>query len=138
MIPNSPTDNVVTNLTDFSNAMTLDLTDAEIKQFIELTLKIRSKYIERWSLLDFNNIDHASAELEKFRDELATTLAERMGLLVTVDGAPVLFGESPIIEVIGKIEGTEFAQYGLDHERKSDEVRKATDRSEDWLGQKGK
>lgn len=141
-IVNSPTlptsHNVVSNLTDFSNAMTLDLTDEEIKLFGELTLKIRARYIERWRLMNFDSIDHAIDELEKFRDELSTTLAERMGLLVTVDGSPILAGEPPIIEVIGKIDGTQFATYGMDHEKKETEVKLATERNEAYLGQKGK
>lgn len=136
--PTLPTTSTVSNVTDFSNAMTLDLNDDEIKIAGELILSIRAKYVGRWRYMSFDSVDHAVSELEKMRDELSTTLAEKLGLLVSVDGSPILDGQPPVIEIIGKIEGTQFANFGMDHEKKAWEVKKATDRGEDYLGQKGK
>ncbi len=133
---NSP--DVVSTMTDFSNAMTLDLNDDEIKTAGELILTIRARYVDKWQFMSFDSFDHAAIELEHYRDEITTTLAERLGILATVDTAPVLDGEAPIIEIIGKIEGTSFAKYGMDHEKKKWEVELATERGEDYLGQKGK
>lgn len=128
---------VVTNLTDFSNAMTLDLNDDEIKIAGELVLSIRKRYVDKWRFMSFTSFDQAANQLEMYRDEISTTLAERLGVLVTVDTAPVLDGEPPIVEFIGKIEGTQFATHGMDHEKKTHEVRKANSRGEDYYGQKG-
>lgn len=136
--PTLPTNDIVTTAKDFSDAMTLDLNDDEIKTAMELVVQIRRRYVDRWQFMSFDSIDHAIDELEKMRDEISTTLAERLGLLVTVDGSPILNGEAPIIEFIGKIEGTQFAKHGMDHEKKAWEVQKANERGEDWLGQKGK
>ncbi len=130
--------NVVSSMKDFSNALTLDLNDDEIKLAGELILSIRARYVDRWQFMSFNSFEQAASELEHYRDEITTTLAERLQILATVDTAPVLDGEAPLVEIIGRIEGSSFAKYGLDHEKKSWEVRKATERGEAYLGQKGK
>lgn len=129
---------VVSTMTDFSNAMTLDLNDDEIKIAGELILSIRARYVDKWRFMSFSSFEQAASELEHYRDEITTTLAERLGILATVDTAPVLDGESPLVEIIGKIEGTSFAKFGMDHEKKEFEVKRATERGEDYLGQKGK
>ncbi len=62
---------------------------------------------------------------------------EAVDCLVRIDATPVFEGNPPLVEWLGKIEGTSLANYGQDHEKKQWEVQKATERNEDYLGQKG-
>jgi hypothetical protein len=87
-----PAKDIVTNPKDFSDAMTLDLTDEEIKEAMAIVVKVRARYIDKWQFMSFDSVDHAVDELDKFRDEISTVMAEKLGLLVTVDGSPILTG----------------------------------------------
>jgi len=103
-----------------------DLQDSEVTQVGKIVAQLSAKYSTK----------RASVEnLEAFRDECLTRLAG-IGILATVDVAPVLNREPPTVEIVGRISGTEQAMHGLDHERKRWEVRRAVDRGEEWLGQK--
>lgn len=104
-----------------------DLTDSEITEVFKIVALIRDKYAGK---------ANTPENLEKLRDETLTRLMEK-GVLATLDPAPCFYGEPPIIEIIGKIkEDAVFHKEGFDHEKKMYEVRKATERGEDWLGQK--
>lgn len=111
---------------DFSNAATLDLTDEEIRNTMQIIVGIQRKYAAR---------ANTPANLEMLRDEVLTRL-QSLNILATVDPAPCFYGEPPIVEIIGKINTDPIHKYGFDHERKKFEVERATDRGEDFLGQK--
>lgn len=140
-IPTAPNadvdDGIVTTAKQFSDVLTLDLTDEEIGQAFETIVSLKRKYQQKWHAMDFSRMERIADELEIFRDEVTTTLAERHSILATVDGTPVMAGEPPVIEIMGRIPGTAFDQYGMDHEKKEWEVKQATNRGEDYLGQKG-
>jgi hypothetical protein len=86
--------------------------------------------------LKYSRAANSPDNLDKLRDEVLTRLME-IGVLATLDPAPCFYGEPPVLEIIGKVqEDKTFHTEGFDHEKKQYEVRKATDRNEDWLGQK--
>ena len=135
-------DGIVKSLKEFSDNLTLDLTDAEIKQAFEIIYRSIRKWqqifrakLDPHSLRSFHDLDEAMELTEKFEDEIKTRLAE-MDILATVDVMPVFEGQPPVIELIGTLPSHYSAQYGLDHERKEYEVRKATERGEPVLGAK--
>lgn len=142
--PTSPTLNtdsgIVRTQKQFSDALTTDLTDAEIKEGLALILPIKRKHEEKF-LAKFGDphfsIDEAAEAISEFQDEISYTLATEANILATVDATPVFEGQPLIIEWIGVIPGHSLSKYGMDHERKSWEVKKATDRGEAFLGQKG-
>jgi hypothetical protein len=104
-----------------------DLTDSEITETFKIVALVREKYART---------ANTPENLDKLRDEVLTRLME-IGVLATLDPAPCLYGEPPIIEILGKVSDDKvFHTEGFDHEKKQYEVRKATDRNEDWLGQK--
>lgn len=104
-----------------------DLTDSEISEVFKIVELVRTKYSGR---------PNTAENLEALRDEALTRLMDK-GILATLDPAPCFYGEPPTIEIIGKIkEDTIFHTEGFDHEKKMYEVRKATERGEEWLGQK--
>lgn len=102
-----------------------DLTDREITEVFKVVNVIRVKYA---------GLPNTADNLEKLRDEALTRLME-IGIIATLDPAPVFYGEPPTLEVIGKLDNSLFTD-GFDHEQKGWEVNKANDRDEDWLGQK--
>lgn len=103
-----------------------DLQDSEVVQVGQIIFRLTQKYAKKRPTVE---------NLEALRDEALTRLAN-IGILATVDVAPVLNGEPPSIEILGRISGTEQQVHGFDHERKMYEVKKAVQRGEDWLGQK--
>lgn len=136
--PNLPTNrDVVSTAKQFAGATTLDLSDAETKIFLETTVRIVRKHQTVWKrMFPFKNLEECMNLLDELEKELAYTMMERLHVMVRVDGTPVFEGLPPIIEFLGKTEGTEFAKHGQDHERKEHEVKKAKERGEDYLGQK--
>jgi len=141
-IPTAPNadvdDGIVRSAKQFSDVLTLDLTDEEIGRAFEIIVVLKRKYEQKWRFADLSRLERIADELEIFRDEVSYTLAEECGILATVDGTPIFNGEPPIIELMGRIPGTNFDKYGADHEKKEWEVKQATQRGEDYLGQKGK
>lgn len=119
-------DGIVTTARDFSQGLTLELTDDEIQKAFAVIVSINNKYKTRP-----NNVD----TLEELRDEVTTRMAN-IGVLVSVDPTPCFYGEAPIIDIIGKVDGDAIHTYGMDHEKKEWEVKRATERGEDFLGQK--
>jgi hypothetical protein len=144
--PTMPTDpGIVHSAKAFSDGLTLDLTDDEITRALRIILEIRRKYsaIFRRKFAPHmagaettvaRKAEEAMDLIGQFEDELRTTLAEKMDLLVSVDGEPVLFGEPPIISLDGALSSHSSAKYGLDHEKKEWEVKGAKELGQDFLG----
>lgn len=136
--PNLPTDrDVVGTAKGFVNATTTELNDDEAKKFLEITIGIVKKHQTIWKrLFPFDSLEQCVGLLDRLEQELTYTMMVEMNIMVRVDGTPIFAGGAPVIEFLGKTEGTPFAIYGMDHEKKEAEVRKAKDRGEDYLGQK--
>jgi len=133
--------NVVTSTKEFSDAVTLDLTDDQIRRAFEIMLPIRLKWMEKFqrkATSPLFGIEEAMELVEKFEDELKYELATRMDLYVTVDVTPLFEGNPILIDFHGALDTHEIHKYGFDHEKKGWEVKKATAKEEDFLGQKGK
>jgi benzoyl-CoA reductase/2-hydroxyglutaryl-CoA dehydratase subunit BcrC/BadD/HgdB len=119
--------------------MTLELSDEEIARAVQVVVSVHRKHREIWiRKMPFDSIEQVADLLEEFEKEIAQRMMESVDCLVRVDGTPILEGHPPIVEWLGKIEGTSLAKYGQDHERKTWEVQKAQERNEDYLGQTGK
>lgn len=103
-----------------------DLQDSEVVRVGQIIFKLTQKYATKRATVE---------NLEALRDESLTRLAS-IGILATVDVAPILNGESPVVEILGRISGTEQNTHGFDHARKEWEVKKSVSRGEEWLGQK--
>jgi hypothetical protein len=136
--PNLPTGkDTVSTAKQFSGAMTLDLTDDEIKKALEITVNIVRKHQTKWRLkYPFDSLEQVADLLEELEKELGHRLMEELDVLVKVDGTPVFEGLPPVIDWMGKLDTSSLAKYGQDHEKKTWEVQKAKDRGEDFLGQK--
>ena len=126
----------------FSDALTLDLTDDEIKKAMEIVLPIKKKWEEKFRAKfgDFMNftVEQAVELIDKMEEEIKYELATRLDLYATMDCTPIFEGEPPIIEFAGALPSHSSAQYGLDHEKKTWEVQHAKDRKEDFYGQRSK
>jgi hypothetical protein len=117
--------------------MTLDLTDDEIKLALEVTVSTVRKHQDIWKRkYPFDNIEQVADLLHEFEKELSHRMMEAVDCLVRVDGTQVFEGQAPVVEWLGKVGGTNLAKYGQDHEKKQWEVQKASERGEDYLGQK--
>lgn len=103
-----------------------ELTDAESVRVFEIATEVQNKYAMK---------TNSESNLEALRDEVLTRLME-MGVLAEFDPTPCFYGESPILEIRGKISGDSIHNYGFDHEKKAWEVNKAHERGEDYLGEK--
>jgi hypothetical protein len=136
--PNLPVDrDMVSTAKEFSGAMTLELTDDEIKKALEITVGTVKKHQEKWRRkYPFDSIEQIADLLEELEKELSHKMVEELDVLVKVDGTPIFFGQPPVIEWMGKIDTSSLAKYGQDHEKKTWEVQKADARGEDYLGQK--
>lgn len=136
--PDLPADSgIVVSRKQFSDGLTLDLTDSEITQALGITLPIKKKWTAIFrSRLNSNQftVEQAMKLVDQFEDELVTTLAERMDLIATVDASPVFEGEPLVIDFVGALDSHYTAKYGFDHERKTYEVQKAQERGEVFLG----
>lgn len=126
-LPNIDKVGLVTNAKDFSGALTMDLTDDEIAQSFKIIVELQQKYAAH---------PNTHENLESLRDEALSRLAD-VGVLATLDPAPCLYGDPPILEFIGKVSTDAYHKHGLDYEKKMYEVRKATERGEVFLGEKG-
>lgn len=136
--PNMPvSDGLVHSAKQFSDALTLDLTDEEITHALQVTIPIRRKWQDKFrSKLrhgDFT-VEDAMKLVDQFEQELHYELATKCHLLVSVDVTGVFEGQPPVIEFMGALPSHPSAKYGLDHERKEFEVKRSKDRSEDFLG----
>ena len=125
----------------FSGAFTLDLTDDQIQTAWRIIQDVRKRYQQKFRNKFNDPINWREEDLEKyvdeFEDEVKTRLAESVGLLATVNVLPIFNGEPIAIEILGVLPGGDLEKYGMDHEKKEWEVKKATAQGEDFLGQKG-
>lgn len=103
-----------------------ELTDAEVKAVGTIIGRLVMKYGRKANTVE---------NLDALRDEALTKLSE-IGILATLDPAPCFYGEPPIVEIIGKVDGDGLHKHGFDHERKRWEVLEANKRNEDYRGQK--
>lgn len=125
MLPQVPDDRI-SDPTQFVH-WAADLTDEEAQRVVTIILgEVQNKYAFKTA---------TKANLEALRDEALTRMAE-IGVLAELDVSPVLNGEPPVLEIIGKVSTDSFHQHGFDHEKKHWEVNKAKDRGEEYLGQK--
>lgn len=105
-----------------------DLLDSEIVAVSRLVMAVSKRFRGR---------PNTPENLDMLRDEIVTKLAE-MNILATVDPSPCLYGEPPVVEIIGKLAFDSIHKDGFDHEQKGWEVNKAHARSEDYLGEREK
>lgn len=121
----------------FSDGLTLDLTDDEIKRMFEIVVTVSRKwrqvFITKVHHPDFN-VEKAMKLIDQFEDELITRLAEGMDLIATVDASPVFAGEPPVVDIVGALDSHYSAKYGMDHEKKEYEVKRASREGTDFLG----
>lgn len=137
--PNLPVPSgVVKTEKEFSDALTMDLSDEDIQRCLAIIIPIKKKWEARFRLKSFNNVEEALTLVGQFADEITHTLAEKADVLATVDTSPLLDGQPIIIDYQGVLRGHELAKYGLDHEKKTAGVQKAKELNEDYLGQKNK
>lgn len=141
LFPTSPNLNVkdtISTAREFSGSMTLELTDAEILRAFETTVSVINRHREVWRRkFPFDSYEQIADLLEEFEKELSYKLMESVNCLVRVDGTPIFEGQGPVIEWIGKMPGDALHTQGMDHERKTWEVKKAEERNEDYHGQTG-
>jgi L-rhamnose isomerase len=121
----------------FSDGLTLDLTDDEIKRMFEIVVTVSRK----WRAVFITKVQHPGFNVEKamkliddFEDELITRLAESMDLIATVDASPVFSGEPPVVDIVGALDSHYSAKFGMDHERKEWEVKRAAQQGTAFLG----
>jgi len=140
--PELPADgDIIKSEKHFSGAMTLDLTDEQIKQCAKILGEVRTKHVMKFRT-KFNdpnsfNFDDVLKAISEFEDEIKTRMAEEASVLVGVDTTPLLEGQPMRVEWLGVLPGGDLDRYGMDHERKEWEVKRANERGEDYLGQKG-
>lgn len=124
----------------FSGSLTLDLTDDQIKAAWIIIQRVKARHMEIFRR-KFNdpssfNLDAAHKAIDEFEDEIKTKLAENVGILASVNTVPLLEGKPMEIEWLGVLPGHDLGKYGLDHEKKEYEVKKATARGEAFLGER--
>jgi hypothetical protein len=133
-------DGIVSSAKEFSDVLTQELTDDEIKSAFELTVRIshkwHEKFVSRFGPHSLFTPEEALEALDEFEEELKYELATKLHVFATVDATPIFEGEPPIVEFAGALPSHNITKYGLDHERKSYEVRRATVKGEDYYGQK--
>lgn len=103
-----------------------ELTDEESVAAVREIAKIQQKWAAK---------TNTKENLEMLRDEVLTKMME-LNIVAEFDPSPCFYGEPPILEIRGKVQGDPIHQYGFDHEKKQWEVRKAAERGEEFLGQR--
>jgi len=135
-------DGIVSSAKEFSDVLTQELTDDEIKAAFEMTVRISNKwhrkFVSKFGPHSIFTPEEALEALDEFEEELKYELATRLHVFATVDATPVFEGEPPIVEFAGALPSHSVAKHGFDHERKTWEVQHATERGEDYYGQRGK
>jgi hypothetical protein len=133
-------DGIVSSAKQFSDALTQELTDDEIKRAFEMIVRISTKWHEKFTKSfgphSIFTPELALEALDAFEEELKYELATKLHVYATVDATPVFEGEPPIVELAGALPSHDIAKYGLDHSKKSWEVKHATDKGEAYFGQK--
>lgn len=130
-------DTVVTTQKAFSDSQTMDLTDEEIKGCFETLIPIykrwQTKWATKWSAPEQRTMDDFEQAVTELEDEIKTRFYER-GILATVNPEPLLEGQPPMVEFLGKIPDSGGINF-QDHERKNWEVMRSKQTGEDYLGQ---
>lgn len=101
-----------------------ELLDTEAIAAVRLIGECQMKWADKPNTKE--NLDH-------LRDEVLTKMME-MNILAEFDPAPCFYGQPPIVEIKGKVPGTQ--KHGFDHEKKKWEIDRAHERGEDYLGEK--
>jgi hypothetical protein len=122
-LPGDSKSTVVSSVKELSDVSMMELTDSEVVAVTQEILKIQEKYRYKYA---------TKANLDSMADEI-TTKMYNMGVLVTFDPTPLLEGDAPHLEILGKI-GGEFQEHGFDHEREQWEVQRANDQGQDVYG----
>ncbi len=104
-----------------------ELTDAEAVEAFGICAQIDRKYRGR----SYSTAQQRARILTEMEDETKTRLAAIDILATVVPG-----DEGPVIDIIGKLRTDNIHKYGFDHEQKEYEVKKATGRGEQFLGQR--
>lgn len=104
-----------------------ELADSEAVKAVRIIGEVQIKYWKKVA---------NKQNLEALRDEALYRLATELGIKAELDPTPCFYGEPPILEIQGKMEGDDIHKYGFDHEKKGWEVKKAHERGEDYLGEK--
>lgn len=146
MTDTSPTlpvdDGIVTSAKQFSDALTQELTDDEIKSAFEMIVRISEKYHEKFERRfgpgSIFTPEEALEALDQFEEELKYELATKLHVYATVDATPVFEGEPPIVELAGALPSHSIARHGFDHEKQTWMVTEASRRDEDYYGQNTK
>lgn len=138
--PNLPVNpGIVVSTKAFSDGLTMDLTDDEIQRALQITLRVKRKWegIFRSKLRDHSfTVEQAMKLVDQCEDELSYELATKLDILASIDASPVFEGQPLIIEFVGALSSHSSAKYGMDHEKKEWEVKRATfETGEDFLGQ---
>lgn len=132
-------DGIVTSAKQFSDSLTQDLTDDEIKRAFELTVRITHKWQDKFRR-QFSQplftVEDALQALDEFEEELKYELATKLDVYATVDSTPIFEGKPPIVEFSGALPSHSIAKHGFDHEKKIFEVKRATNKGEAYLGEK--
>jgi hypothetical protein len=136
-LPDTNKVGIVKTPKEFSDALTVDLTDEQITQALKTLLPITRKWQDRFRAkfnVDNFRIEEAMKMIDQFEDELKYELATKCHLLARVDVEPVFNGESPTIEILGALPSHSSSIYGMDHEKKTYEAVKAKELNKDFLG----
>jgi hypothetical protein len=133
-------DGIVSSAKEFSDVLTQELTDDEIKTAFEMTVRISNKwhrkFVSRFGPHSIFTPEEALEALDEFEEELKYELATRLHVFATVDATPVFEGEPPIVEFAGALPSHSIAKHGFDHEHKVHDVQLATSKGEAYLGEK--
>jgi hypothetical protein len=132
---------IVRSPVEFSNALTLDLTDSEIQQALKTILPITKKwqtiFINKFARDPHFDVDRAMDLVDQMEREVKETMMEKCQLLVSVDVTPLLEGQPIVISFEGALASHSVSKYGFDHEAKEFEVKRAVNRQEAYYGEKG-
>lgn len=104
----------------------MELTDSEVQEVFAEIVRIQERYKFRTA---------SRANLDSLQDEVLTKL-HGMNVLASFDPTPLLNGEPPIVEIVGKIRADDIHKYGFDHEREYWEVQRANERGQDVYHEK--
>lgn len=132
----------VRSVKEFSDSLTLDLTDDEIAQAFKILMSVITRWqnifrakIDPSTLTSYKDVEDIMKDVDQFESEVKERLAESLSILASVDVMPVIEGTGyPTIVLEGALPSHYSASYGTDHEKKSYQVRKAKERNEVFLG----
>jgi hypothetical protein len=134
-MPYAPTDEAeyVGTLKEFSDTLTLDLTDKEIKTAFEICVRSLRKWrpillakFDPHSAVSIQHNDEAVDLIMRWDSEIQYQLAE-VDLDGEIDIEPLRRNQPPTIVINGALPSHISAKYGHDHEQKEWEVKRAGD-----------